>query len=91
MEMDSELAVSFERNGVRRSEKHLSTGEHALCMLCLRLALADRLFRESPFLILDDPFVALDGEHLDRAKQLLRELAGTRQIVYFCCHESRTL
>ena len=40
-------------------------------------------------MILDDSFVNLDEPKLDGAIELLRELAKTRQVIYFTCHESR--
>jgi uncharacterized protein YhaN len=44
---------------------------------------------ESPFIVMDDPFVHLDEEHLSRARTLLKTLAKEKQIIYFTCHESR--
>lgn len=87
---DKDFKVKFERGGELRSDSHLSAGQKSLCALCLRLALIDNMYKsEKPFIIMDDPFVHLDGEHLKRAKVLLRELAKAKQIIYFCCHESR--
>ncbi len=90
--LDADLHILFERGGEDRSERHLSAGERSICALCLRLALVDNMYEtEKPFIVMDDPFVHLDGEHLKRAKALLAELSKTRQIVYFCCHESRDM
>ena len=59
---------------------------------CMRLALIDTLFEhEQPFMILDDPFVNLDEEHLSRALELLSAMSATRQIVYFVCHPVRAV
>ena len=88
--MDQDFRIVFERGGEGRSDKHLSAGERSLCALCLRLALVDNMYEnEKPFILMDDPFVHLDEEHLARTKQLIRALAQDKQIVYFCCHESR--
>ncbi len=88
--MNKDYQIVFERGGELRSDKHLSAGERSLCALCLRLALLDNMYeREQPFIIMDDPFVHLDEEHMARTKALLRLLAKNRQILYFCCHESR--
>ena len=87
---DKDFKVRFERGGESRSDEHLSSGQKSLCALCLRLALIDNMYKgESPFIIMDDPFVHLDETHIRRAKELLVELARNRQIIYFCCHESR--
>ncbi len=92
VEMDKDFNVSFERNGELHSEKHFSAGQRAVIDLCLRLAIADNVFKnENPFIILDDPFVALDEEHLSKTKSVLADLAESRQILYFTCHHSRML
>ena len=89
---DKDFKVKFERGGEDRSDAHLSAGQRSLCGLCLRLALIDNMYRdEKPFIIMDDPFVHLDKEHMGRAQLLLKELARGRQIIYFCCHESRKI
>ncbi len=89
---DKDFSVRFERNGEDRPDAHLSAGQKSLCALCLRLALIDNMYRgEQPFIIMDDPFVHLDGEHIVRAQALVSELAAKKQIIYFCCHESRQI
>jgi len=88
--LDRELNVSFEKNGMIRDSKHLSTGQRAVWALCLRLAFIDELFKnDAPFIILDDPFVALDAENMTGVSKLLSKLSENRQIIYFTCHESR--
>lgn len=90
--MDKDFRVVFERGGESRSEKHLSAGERSLCALCLRLALIDNMYEsEKPFIVMDDPFVHLDEMHMERTKALIRGLAQGKQIIYFCCHESRRI
>ena len=90
--MDSDYRVKFERGGEDRSDRHLSAGERSLCALCLRLALIDNMYEgEQPFIVMDDPFVHLDEEHLHRVADLLGTLAQERQILYFCCHSSRSV
>ena len=87
---DKNFTVKFERGGENRSDEHLSAGQKSLCALCLRLALIDNMYKdEKPFIIMDDPFVHLDGAHMARAEKLLNGLSEDRQIIYFCCHESR--
>lgn len=90
--MDQDIRLVFERGGESRGERHLSAGERSICALCLRLALIDNMYEgEKPFLLMDDPFVHLDEEHLARATELLQKLAKDRQILYFCCHEARSV
>lgn len=90
--MSGNFKLTFERHGKERSEKHLSAGQRAVCALCFRLALVENMYHgETPFLVLDDPFVALDATHLARVKDVLHTLSGHTQILYFCCHESRAM
>lgn len=88
--MDKDFQITFERGGENRRDRHLSAGERSICALCFRLALIDNMYEtEQPFIIMDDPFVHLDAVHMERTGRVLRELAKDRQILYFCCHESR--
>jgi DNA repair exonuclease SbcCD ATPase subunit len=90
--MSKDFEIRYERGGKERSERHLSAGQRSLCALCFRLALIENMYAtEKPFLILDDPFVSLDDEHMQRARLLLNELTKGMQIIYFACHPSRDL
>ncbi len=90
--MNRDFEISFERSGKERSEKHLSAGQRTICAFCFRLALIWNMYEtEKPFLILDDPFVSLDGEHLEKVKTLLCELSKKMQLIYFTCHNSRSI
>lgn len=90
--MSKSLEVSFEKDGAMHSEKHLSAGQRSICALCFRLALIKNMYKDNhPFLILDDPFVALDEAHMEKVKALLSALSMDMQMVYFTCHESRML
>ena len=85
---DTELSLSAEKDGARRQTELLSAGEADLALFCARIALVDTIFtREAPVLILDDPFVNLDGENLARAHTLLESLSRDMQILYFVCRE----
>lgn len=91
-EMTQDFKVNFREQGMPRRSDHLSGGEQIAVDLCLRLALLDVMYpRERPFLILDDPFSALDEAHFAKAAELLAVLSQTTQILYFTCHPSRTL
>ena len=90
--MTADFEVSFEFSGEIKSRKHLSSGQLAVCGLCLRLALVDNIFKdEKPFVIMDDPFLGLDKENMKKTAKAVKELCGDVQIIYFCCHESRKI
>ena len=90
--MTKNLEIKFERNGKERSEKHLSAGQRSICALCFRLALIKNMYEDNtPFLVLDDPFTALDKEHMAKVQEILNALSKDVQMVYFTCHESRVL
>ena len=96
--IDGEYALntSFELSRTERGESHgiesYSRGTRDLYALGLRLALVDALYeKETPFIILDDPFVALDDAKLERAKTMLKSLGKTKQILYFTCAKSRAI
>ena len=90
--MDKNFKITFDREGALRKSDHLSSGLLAICALCFRLALLDNMFEgEDIFVILDDTFLTLDAEHLEKAKNLILELSKNKQILYFTCHESRRI
>lgn len=90
--MTKNLEIKFERNGKERSEKHLSAGQRSICALCFRLALIKNMYEgNTPFLVLDDPFTALDKEHMSKVQEILNALSKEMQMVYFTCHESRMI
>ncbi len=90
--MTKDFAIRFERGGAERSEKHLSSGQLSVCALCFRLALMKTMYEgRLPFLLLDDPFTGLDAKHLERVREVLRELSKDTQMLYFTCHESRNM
>ena len=90
--VDSQLRVQPERQGQTRELAYFSAGQTDLVLLCMRLALVDALFKnEEMFVILDDPFVNLDDEHMEQARRLLPQLASQRQMLYLTCHSGRAL
>ena len=93
---DYTLNTSFELTKNERGESHgiesYSRGTRDLYALGLRFALVDALYEnESPFIILDDPFIALDDAKLERAKSTLKSIAKNKQILYFTCAQSRVI
>lgn len=90
--MSEDFSLSFESGGEMRSGRHLSAGQRSVCGLCLRLALIDNMYEEEkPFIVMDDPFVNLDGENISGVLNVLRALAKEAQIIYFTCHNSREI
>lgn len=88
--VDIDLNVTIEDYGVKRNLEHYSTGVHDMLSLCTRFALVTAMFpEEQPFIILDDPFVNLDGARMKNGMEFLQKLADKNQILYFTCHESR--
>ena len=85
-------APVFEENGNFRAFDYYSAGLKDLTDLCMRIALAERIFvGEPPVLVLDDPFTELDDDKTERAKRLLVKLSEKYQIVYFTCKRERSL
>ncbi len=90
--LGSELELSVERQGVGRTAEFFSSGQQSVMDVCLRLSLIDAMFeKEKPFLLLDDPFNTLDEKNLKSALSLLKQVSNKLQIIYFTCHNSRSI
>ena len=90
--LDIDFNIRIEENDKIHVAEGYSTGYCDLIDFCMRLALVDTLFEsEQPFLILDDPFVNLDVDRLEKALELLNVMAANKQIVYFVCHPIRAI
>ena len=88
--IDTDLDVKIEKNGEKKDLSYFSAGHRDIVGLCTRLALIDAMFEnETPFIVFDDPFVNFDDNNLDRAKEILTQIAKTYQVVYLVCHSSR--
>lgn len=91
-EMDANLNLQVKEGGRRRELALLSRGYQDLVSFCRRLAMALAMYpEEKPFFIMDDPFVNLDEEKLEKGRNLLSELAKDYQVLYFYCHASRKI
>ena len=89
-DIDAHIVITKKEMGERRDTSMLSTGYRDLIDVALRMALIDAMYPgEKPFVVLDDPFVNLDTEKLNRAREFLKILAEDYQVIYFTCHESR--
>ncbi len=87
-----DFSVTKNEHGAAREEESYSRGTKDLHALAVRLALIDALYEnESPFVILDDPFIALDDDKVEKGRKLLSNLAKERQILYFTCSKSRAV
>lgn len=89
-QLDADLKIEVREYGLLRDTAFLSEGWQDVIGLCRRMAMIDVMYEgEKPFLLLDDPFVNLDGEKLHRALAFLEQIAEKYQVIYFTCHESR--
>ena len=89
--IDSSFDVSVRTLGKSRGIESFSQGMRDALRFCVRLSLTDALSNEGerPFLLLDDPFVNLDEEHLSAVRSLLEKLSEKYQIVHMVCHGGR--
>lgn len=88
--LDTDFNITMEQNGTERAAEGYSTGYVDMMDFCMRMALIDTLYEEErPFIIMDDPFVSLDEEHLNHAMSLLKAMSADSQILYFVCHPVR--
>lgn len=90
--IDSNFHVLVSDGGILRETGWYSQGTRDLIDLCLRLSIIEDLFPdETPFLVLDDPFVNLDEPGLQCLSEILHGIADKWQIIYFTCHSSRNI
>ena len=88
--LSTDFVLKIFDRGETRSEESYSRGMRDVYALALRLALSESLWNGNlPFLIIDDPFTALDGEKLTRAKSLVSKIARDKEIIYFTCSKER--
>ena len=88
--VDTNLNVKIEVNGSQKEIKMFSAGYKDLIYICMRFSLVDTLFnQETPFVVLDDPFVNLDESKTSKALEIMNEFAKKYQVIYFSCNSSR--
>ena len=86
--LDQSMAVTAREAGdpITRPLAALSAGTADQLYLSLRLAISQLLLPEDAPILLDDALSAMDGERMAAAMALLQDLAQTRQIILFTCH-----
>ena len=90
--ISTDFEISKNEKGASRSVESYSRGVRDLYALAIRFALIDALYdKDSPFIILDDPLIALDDTRLEGAKKLLKSMGREKQILYFTCAKSRII
>ena len=88
--IDTAFTITKTDFGKSRQAEAYSRGTRDLHSLAMRLALIDALYdSEKPPVILDDPFIAFDDRHTEKAISVIKKLSNTRQIFYFTCSKSR--
>lgn len=91
-EMDTDFGISKIEGASTKSIEAYSRGTRDLYNLASRLALVDSLYEsEKPFIILDDPFIAMDDGKTAAALKLISDFAKERQVIYFTCSKSRSI
>ncbi len=77
-------------NGDRLAPEALSRGTREQLYLALRLAVIRESVATRPALpvVMDDVLVNFDPARLERALEVISDVAATHQILYFTCHES---
>lgn len=90
--MDKSFNLMFEEAGELHSVNHLSSGQLAGVDACMRFALIDSMYGgEGPFMIMDDPFSAVDETNMSGLSVFIKKMAEKRQIIYLTCHSSRKI
>lgn len=90
--IDTSFTIMKTDQGKSRQAEAYSRGTRDMHALAMRLSLVDALYgKNSPPIILDDPFIAFDDIHVERASLVLKKLAREHQILYFSCSKSRRI
>ncbi len=90
--IDTEWNVKEETNFGTKEFQYSSQGLQDIISFCQRINLIDEIYKkEKPVIILDDTFVNLDDKKLKIAKEIIKEIAKTYQIIYICCNEKNLI
>lgn len=89
--IDTDFSLRKTEHGLTNPIANYSLGTKELYSLATRLALVDALYeKNSPFVVLDDPFSHFDDEKCALAMSAVKKISLKKQIIYFTCAESRT-
>ena len=90
IKLDINFDAKLQTGTMEREFEYLSQGYRDVVSVCKRLALIENIYQEeSPFIIMDDPFVNLDNQNFAQVRQILLDFSKKYQIVYLNCHEQR--
>lgn len=90
--IDTEWNVKEETNFGTKEFQYSSQGLQDIISFCQRINLIDEIYKkEKPVIILDDTFVNLDDKKLKIAKEIIKEIAKTYQIIYICCNKKNLI
>ena len=85
--IDTEWKVKENTNYGTKEFQYSSQGLQDIISFCQRMNLIEEVYKkEKPIIILDDIFVNLDEKKLKIAKEIVKEVAKTYQILYLCCN-----
>ncbi|MGN0342385.1 MAG: ATP-binding protein [Roseburia sp.] len=88
--IDANMNITVSELGMQREVEFFSAGYRDLIGLCLRMAFVHAMYQEEkPFILLDDPFVNLDGQKGAAGLDFVREIAAEYQVIYFTCRRER--
>ena len=78
------MSLGAENEDTLHTAQWRSDGTIDQLYFALRLAVAEELTPDAP-LILDDAFVRFDDQRLKQAMEVIKEIAGEKQILLFTC------
>lgn len=90
IDIDVNKKLIISSKGAERDIRCLSKGYTDIVELCYRMALIDAMYtEEKPMIILDDPFINLDNERVEKGLKFLKKIGKRYQVLYLTCHDSR--
>ena len=88
--IDANGVLTVKEQGMQRQVSSFSSGYKDMMGICLRLAFIDVMYPdEKPIVILDDPFINLDKEKVNKGRELLKKLSEEYQVIYLTCNQDR--
>lgn len=85
---EGQVPATVVRGAVSLAPDRLSHGGCGALALAVRLAMAEAYIGDGDgFVMLDDPLVHFDTERMTAAADILRRFSGTKQVIFFTCHD----